>query len=172
MPQDVAVAFIETVLLIFVVSVVTKKVEGNEKMLDILTLAGIILVIGSLIYIQAKPYPMDYDASGALLVNPKSMMNDCFKACGAFLGYLIGSYIDRHYTHYEIPYGAKELPIMVAIGVGLTFSWKEYFSPATIIPAFGKHWGNFIARFIMLLFATWIWPIIITKTCKEFKTKK
>ena len=171
-PQDVAVAFIESALLIFIVSVVTKKVDGNDKVIDILTLIGIIFVIVSIIYIQVKPYPMDYDASGALLVNPQSMMNDCFKACGAFLGYLIGSYIDRHYTNYEIPYGAKELPIMVCIGVGLTFSWKEYFGPATFVAAFGKHWGNFITRFIMLLFATCIWPIIITKTCKEFTTKK
>ena len=164
-PQDVAVAMIESVIILYVVSLVTKKVEGNEKMIDILTFIGVGVVIASLIYIQVKPYPMDYDAAGKLLVEPSKMMNDCFKACGSFLGLLIGSYADRHYIHFEIPVGAKELPIMVAVGFGLTLAWKEYFGPATFGVAFGGHWGNFITRLIMLLFAMCIWPIVIRKTC-------
>lgn len=110
---------------------------------------------------------MDYDAAGNLLVNPSKMMNDCFKACGAFLGYLIGSYVDRHYIHFEIPAGAKELPILVCVGVALAFSWKEYFGPATFVLALGGHWGNFITRLIMLLFAMLVWPLVITRSCKK-----
>ena len=48
---------------------------------------GILFVIGALFYITRKPYPMDYTAEGELLVNPQSMMNDSFKACGSFLGF-------------------------------------------------------------------------------------
>ena len=166
-PQDVIVGFIESVFLIFIIRTVGKRAEGNEKLLDILTIVGIAFVIVSLIYIQVKPYPMDYDAAGNLLVNPSKMMNDCFKACGALMGFLFGSYADRHYIHYEIPTGHRNLPILVAIGVGLAFAWKEYFGPATVGLAFGGHWGNFIARLIMLLFAMCVWPIVIKKSCTE-----
>ncbi|MCR4589818.1 MAG: phosphatase PAP2 family protein [Lachnospiraceae bacterium] len=166
-PQDVVVGFLESILLIFVVSAASKKVKGNEKLLDMLTVIGILVVIASLAYIQLKPYPMDYDAAGELLVNPSKMMNDCFKACGAFLGFLIGSYIDRHYIHFEIPVGAKNLPLLVCVGVGLAFGWKEYFGPATVVAAFGGHWGNFISRLIMLLFAMIVWPVVISRSCKE-----
>jgi undecaprenyl-diphosphatase len=162
-PQDVLVGLLESVLVIFIVYTVSKKVEGNEKMLDILTLAGVLFVVAAIIYIKVKPYPMDYDAAGALLVDPNKMMNDCFKACGAFLGFLIGSYVDRHYIHYEIPVGAKNLPMLVSVGVAITFAWKEYFGPATVGAAFGGHWGNFIARFIMLIFAMCCWPLVIKK---------
>lgn len=165
-PQDVIVAILESVLILFAVSFISKKVSGNDKILDILTVIGVIVVIVSLIYIQVKPYPMDYDEAGKLLVNPSKMMNDCFKACGSFLGLLIGSFVDRHYMHFEIPEGAKNLPILVAVGVAITFSWKEYFGPATFGAAFGGHWGNFIVRLIMLLFAMIVWPIVITKSCK------
>ena len=165
-PQDVIVAILESVLILFAVSFISKKVNGNDKNLDILTVIGVIVVIVSLIYIQVKPYPMDYDEAGKLLVNPSKMMNDCFKACGSFLGLLIGSFVDRHYMHFEIPEGAKNLPILVAIGVAITFSWKEYFGPATFGAAFGGHWGNFIVRLIMLLFAMIVWPIVINKSCK------
>jgi len=164
-PQDVGVAFIESVLLIYLVSVFSKKLEGNERMIDILTLVGIVCVFVTIIYIQVKPYPMDFDASGALLVDPKKMMNDCFKACGACLGFFIGSYVDRHYIKYEIPFGAKELPVMTCVGFGLIMAWKNYFAPATIVAVFGGHWGNFIARLIMLLFAMIVWPLVISKTC-------
>ncbi len=164
-PQDVGVAFIESVIVLYVVKLFSAKVEGNEKLLDILTIIGFILVIASLIYIQVKPYPMDYDAEGVLLVNPTKMMNDCFKACGAMMGFLIGSFVDRHYMHYEIPYGAKELPVLVSVGFALTMGWKDLFAPATIVPALGGHWGNFIARLLMLLFAMCVWPVVIMKTC-------
>ncbi len=166
-PQDVVVAFLESVIIICVVSYSYKKIEGNEKLIDILTLAGVVLVIVSLAYIQLKSYPMDYDAAGKLLVDPKSMMNDFFKADGAFLGFLIGSYVDRHYLHYEIPFESKKLPLLVCVGVAIAFAWKEYFAPATIVAACGKHWGNFIARMLMLLFAMYIWPLVIKKECAE-----
>lgn len=165
-PQDVAVAFLESVLLLFVTGIVSKKVEGNEKLIDILTGVGIVVVIASLAYIRLKPYPMDYTAAGELLVDPSKMMNDCFKACGAFLGFLIGSYIERHYIRFEIPVGAKNLPMLVCAGVALAFSWKEYFGPATVVAAFGGHWGNFLSRFIMLIFAMCIWPVVIRRSCR------
>ncbi len=162
-PQDVIVGFIESILVIYIVSVAAKKIEGNERLIDILTFIGIVFVFASLAYIQLKPYPMDYDAAGNLIVNPQKMMNDCFKACGSFLGFLIGSYVERHYIHYEIPYGSKNLPMLVCVGVAIVFAWKELFASATIVAAFGGHWGNFIARLIMLLFAMCVWPVVIKK---------
>lgn len=161
-PQDVVVGLVESVLIIWIVGIVQKKLEGNEKLTDILTLVGIAAVILTLVYIMLKPYPMDY-VDGKLLVDPQAMMNDTFKACGAFLGFLIGSYIDRHYLHYEIPVSAKQLPMLTCIGAGIMFAWKEWFAPATIVAGLGSHWGNLIARMIMVLFAICIWPLVIKK---------
>ncbi len=166
-PQDVFVAFIESVFVIYVVSRVSKRVEGNEKVLDILTVLGIVAVIAALAYIQLKHYPLDYTSDGTLLVDPQKMMNDCFKACGSFLGLMVGSYVDRHYIHYEIPFGSKNLPVLVCVGAAITMAWKDLFAPATIVLAFGGHWGNFIARFLMLIFAMVVWPLVIRKECKQ-----
>lgn len=166
-PQDVLVAFIESVFVIYVVSRVSKRVEGNEKVLDILTIVGVVAVIAALAYIQLKHYPLDYTSDGTLLVDPQKMMNDCFKACGSFLGLMVGSYVDRHYIHYEIPFGAKNLPALVCVGAAITMAWKDLFAPATIVLAFGGHWGNFIARFLMLIFAMVVWPLVIRKECKQ-----
>ncbi|MCR4927124.1 MAG: phosphatase PAP2 family protein [Lachnospiraceae bacterium] len=171
-PQDVIVAMAESILIIFIVGLVYKKVEGKEKTIDILTFIGLLAVIASILYITLKPYPMDYTADGSLLVDPKKMMNDCFKACGALTGYLVGSYIERHYIHYEIPFGSKNLPVLVFIGAAIALAWKELFAPATIVAAFGSHWGNFAARLIMLLFVMCIWPMVIKKQCSEIAAKE
>ena len=109
---------------------------------------------------------MDY-VDGNLLVDPNKTMNDTFKACGAFLGFMIGSYADRHYLHYEIPEGARELPMLTCVGAAIMFAWKEFFAPATVVAALGGHWGNMMARFIMVIFGVCIWPYIIKRECSR-----
>ena len=165
-PQDVLVGFVSSVIIIAAVGIVEKKVESNEKAIDILTIIGAATVLLTIVYIIVKPYPMDY-VDGQLLVDPQKMMNDTFKSCGAFLGFLIGSYLDRHYLKYEIPASAPALPILTWIGAALMFGWKEWFGPATIVAALGGHWGNLIARGIMVFFAMTVWPMVITRVCGE-----
>lgn len=165
-PQDVIVGMTESILIIWIVGMVQKKIDGNEKRADILTLVGVIAVILTLVYIHIKPYPMDY-VDGKLLVDPYKMMNDIFKACGAFLGFMVGSYADRHYLHYKIPEGSRSLAMLTCVGAAIMFAWKELFAPATIIAALGSHWGNMAARFIMVLFGVCIWPYVIRKGQKD-----
>ena len=169
-PQDVIVGFFESVILILIVGIVQEKVSGSEKMADLLTLAGIVLTAAVLVYIQVKPYPMDY-VNGVLLVDPNEMMNDTFKGTGAFLGFLAGSYVERHYIHYQIDFTAKCLPLMTCIGAAAMFSWKELFAGATIVQAMGPHWGNFTARCLMVLFAMIVWPLCINKAIEAEKSK-
>ncbi len=161
-PQDVIVGFIEAAVVILVVGAAQEKINGNERTLDILTIVGAAAVVGALLYITQKSYPMDY-VDGKLLVDPAKMMNDSFKSCGAFLGFLLGSYVERHYIRYEVPTGAKNLPILGFVGFLIAFSWKEYLAPATFVAALGGHWGNFVARFILWFFVVAVWPLVIRK---------
>ena len=165
-PQDVIVGFSATLIIILIVGFVQPKIDGDDRKLDILSIAGVLGVIATIIYILVKPYPMDY-VDGVLLVDPNKMMNDTFKACGAFTGLLAGSFVERHFIRYEIPTGAKNLPVLGFVGFMIAFSWKEYLAPATLVQAFGGHWGNFIARFIMWVFVVALWPLVIKKFAVE-----
>ena len=161
-PQDVIVGFLESCLLIYVIGLIGRRIDGDERLIDILTLAGVFVVIATLIYITYKPYPMDY-VNGELLVDPAKMTVDCFGACGGLLGLLTGSYIERHYIHYEIPKGYDNLAILSCIGLGITLAWKQWFAGATIVAAFGSHWGNLLSMMVMLFFAVVLWPAVIMK---------
>ena len=168
-PHDVLVGFGVSVVLIIVVGFSQKKLEGNQKAVDILTFAGIAAVLGVLIFVMFKPYPMDYDANGNLLVDPQRMMNDTFKACGGIIGLMIGSYIERHFIRYEVPAGAAALPVLTCVGFALMFAWEQLFAPATIVQILGKHWGNMLAYGIMVIFAVALWPLVIRKACRSEK---
>ena len=161
-PQDVIVGFSEALILILIIGAAQKKINGDERMLDILSLAGIAAVVCTIIYITMKPYPMDY-VEGVLLVDPAKMMNDTFKGCGALLGLLIGCFIERRWIRYEIPQGHPALPVLAAAGLGIIFAWDQYFAGATIIPLLGAHWGRFVAYALELIFAVAAYPAFIKR---------
>ena len=166
-PQDVIVGFFETALLLFLVLFAGRRLEGRQKRLDLVCLAGIVLIAASLVYILVKPYPLDYTADGSLLVDPAKMMKDTFNGCGGILGLVVGSYIERHRIRYEIPVGHPNLPIVTAVGAGIVFAWSEYFSGATVVLLFGRNWGNFAEGFINVMFITAVYPLVIRRLCPK-----
>ena len=161
-PQDVLVSFVETSILILVIGFVAEKINGDETKLRILSVIGVVAVIGTIIYIVFKPYPMDY-VDGVLLVDPAKMMNDCFKGCGGLLGLIVGSYIERNHIHYEIPKGSDTLPLYAGIGLGIAFAWNQYMGSAIFVTAFGDHVGRLVSAFILTMFTVALWPYIIMK---------
>lgn len=92
---------------------------------------------------------MDY-VDGNLLVDPQKMMNDTFKACGGLSGFLIGSYIDRHYLNYEIPVSEKasNLPMLTCIGAAIMFPallWTGKTLYGWMCSSSGKHYEDYNA---------------------------
>ena len=59
-PQDVLVGLTEGIVLIIIIGIIEKRIYNNSKALDIMTLVGILVTIGVILYITYKPYPMDY----------------------------------------------------------------------------------------------------------------
>ncbi len=55
------------------------------------------------------------------------------------------------------------IKLTVCAGAALGFAWKEWFDQATIVAAQGDHWGNFISKMILALFAVCVWPLMIRK---------
>ena len=168
-PQDVLCGLLESLFLIWIIGKAFAKFDGNDKAIDVFTIAGILFVILTLLYITMKPYPMDYVA-GKLLVDPKVMMNDSFSACGGFTGLLLGSWIERKKIHYVIPHGSRKLPLLTCVGSAIAFAWLELFAPATVVLAFGPHWGRFVARLILVVFALVLYPLVIRKACAKEAT--
>ncbi len=161
-PQDVLVGFLATCILVYVVGLVQEKIKDNEKLKDTLTFAGFAVVAIAIVYVLFKPYPLDY-VDGELLVDPTKMQKDFFSGCGGVIGLLVGSYIDRHYTHYKIPYEAKNLALLSGVGLGIVFSWKTYLAKPVLVAALGANVGHMLSAFLIVMFGIVIWPMVIMK---------
>ena len=161
-PQDVVVGFLEGLAVILVVGKVSDYLKGKDELIDKLTYLGIVLHIVFVVYIVFKKYPLDY-VNGVLLVDPIEMQKEMFGGCGGILAILVGSYIDRHFLHYEINFNSKNLPVLTAIGAILMIAWRSILSPALLVKPFGVQWGFYLEMFIMLMFAVVIWPMVTKK---------
>ena len=165
-PQDVIVGFTETAVIVLIAGFVQKKVNGNSDLADKLTICGIVLAVGAIIYVQLKSYPMDY-VDGALLVDPEKMKKDLFKGVGGLIGLMIGSFIERHYIKYTIPKGSDTLPVMACVGTALIFIWDQFLEGITFKVWFGNNWGGLISAFIMVILAVDVYPLAIMKSAKK-----
>lgn len=170
-PQDVLVGLAESILLVLFAGFLMRWMDGDDKKINIMTIAGVVFIAATLLYINLKAYPMDYiiaeDGSQILRVDPIKMQKDTFHGCGGLLGLLVGSLIERKYVHYEIPKGSAVLPLMAGVGLGLVFAWEQYFAAVTVIAAFGANWGNLVSGFLLTVFAVAVWPVVIKRFCSQ-----
>lgn len=83
--------------------------EHQDK--DVLVMGiGVTIALVAAIYVANKPYPMDYDANGELLVDGVKMANDTFKAVGWLSAFLVGWILEKRYVGFstEIPSAAND----------------------------------------------------------------
>ena len=158
-PQDVLVGFGVSVVLIIVVGFSQKKLEGNQKAVDILTFAGIAAVLGVLIFVMFKPYPMDYDASGVLLVDPQDMIRGGYEAIGGFLGILLGSYVETKYICFRIEGLLKEQKIKRAVAGSIVVFLLLGIGKAILPGLLGIMPGSLLGRFIPYFTASAVYPL-------------
>lgn len=102
-PQDVCVAMLISVVVIFINTKFLYPILVERKNAELYFMIGaIVLGILLILYICFKSYPMDY-VDGALLVDPKLMQIDAFKATARMLAFFIGYFIEARFAKFEIP---------------------------------------------------------------------
>ncbi|MBQ9317061.1 MAG: phosphatase PAP2 family protein [Atopobiaceae bacterium] len=99
-PQDVVVGLIEGCVFVALTNRVLPWIEAKEGHDAQATVAGVLATVLFLVFVTVKPYPLDY-ADGQPLVNPADMIDSCYKAAGAFLGILLGWFIERRYVRFQ-----------------------------------------------------------------------
>lgn len=95
-PQDVLVGFGSTALMLYCGNVIERWSDRDSWKRDrIILTAGMVLVVAAFFYYRLKPYPMDYQADGSLLVDYRKMMPDSFEGLGFVASYVICRIFER-----------------------------------------------------------------------------
>ena len=164
-PQDVCVGFILGILSLYISSKLINFLENNPKKENLTLIILFIIGAASLIYVNVKPYPMDY-VDGKLLVDPVKMTEDAFGDIGGFLALIIAYYIERNYIKFkETGLNFKGI-ILNVIGL-LILSWLIYSLKPIMVGMFGNHWGLLVRRVIIMFFIVVIWPFVIKLSSKK-----
>lgn len=171
---DVCAAVIEGIaVLIFNALIINWLVKKDESYADspdsenksgrnrlILMIIGLLFILVSMIYIEFKPYPMDYDASGQLLVDPYEMITDCYTGAGMFSGFLIGWFIEKRFIDYHLPKKKSQRGYRFVFGtLGLIIVYLAL-APLITIP-FGEHASHFIKYFLVFFWVTGVYPALV-----------
>ncbi len=118
-PQDVIVALLLAALVLFVVNALMNLLDKKPEADVWILLGGAVLCVLLAVYGCFKPldtYPQDYNAAGALIVDPAKMAVDSIKNAGMGLGFFIGWFIERRLIRFSCDVGWKENVIRYLFG--------------------------------------------------------
>ncbi len=160
-PQDVIVAFVEGVAFIALSTMLVQWFELHREYDTTALVVALVITAAFLAYVAFKPYPMDYDSTGTLIVDPIEMQVDCFKSAGAVLGFAVGWFLERRYLNFEANLSLKDpKAIAVRMVVGLAVVLIFYLVPG-VLPRLGADERIYqFFKYVCLLFAaTYVAPV-------------
>lgn len=156
-PQDVLVGAAAGMLEMFFVFKLMQWLVKHPEKDWIIALSGIGLFIFLAIYAALKPYPVDYDADGKILVDGAKMANDTFKGVGWGCAFLIGWILERRFIKFSTEVSVFEKLIRIVTGL-LCF----YIISLIIVPLLKScipgPAGTIISCFIQMFFVTFVFP--------------
>ncbi|MBQ3455882.1 MAG: phosphatase PAP2 family protein [Synergistaceae bacterium] len=159
-PQDVIVGILLGVLSVYighkVFAYLDKHPENDAKVMIIFALMGIL----TMVYITYKPYPMDYNADGKLIVDPVKMQIDSWGDAGAFAPFILAWYVESRFVKFE-PTGFNVKGVILCIVGMIPLHYIIWNLGGVMQGILGPHAGKLASKSIMLFYIVVFWPIVI-----------
>lgn len=159
-PQDVIVSIILAAALLFAFRALLDWVDKNPDKDWIVLVAGAAICLALILYASLKSYPVDYDAAGEMIVDPKKMSADSFKNAGMGLGFALGWFLERRFIKFSSGGSVPARIVRYAVCAGIYLLLKEYAAPLVsgLIPGGA---GKACEQFVLILYITAGAPVII-----------
>ena len=163
--SDVLVGMLIGIVSLFIIIKVEKYIEDNPNKDIYVLIFATLMVIGILLYVSFKSYPMDY-VDGQLLVDPEKMKRNSFTCPGLFYGTVIAWFLERRYLKLDIS-GTKYQKIMrIVIGTILLVAWSNI-----IVSGIGGIINTHLFSFILQVFEPIIFIFVYPLTWKKLHLK-
>lgn len=164
-PQDVLVGALIAVVAAFIIDKVLDYIEANPNRDWIVVLIATVGVIALLAFIYFKQYPMDYDANGQLIVDPKKMTINGFIDPGRFYGIILGWFIERRFINFEIKKTTYHKVLTCILGSILyIFFWTAICDPIGKAISFGPVY--FLLQAVCQVVFMTLYPWAVSKLYK------
>ena len=161
-PQDVAVGATLGLVMVFLGIRAWEWIDEKPGRERIIPLAGVALTALFLLYINLKSYPLDYDASGKLLVDPAKMMKDGYKDAGRILGVSLGWYLERRYVRFSMDVPVLTKVTRCGVGALIIMLYEMAVMPA-VTGAVSAGWIGFVLTFVELMVLMALYPLCFSR---------
>ena len=159
-PQDVFVAIAVTVLSLIATAKLFAYLDDHPEKEDWLLLGGFLFCWAGIAYITFKPYPMDLNAEGKLIVDPQKMMNDGYGDLGKMIGFIIARFIEKRWIGFKPLERNWKSAVLCLAGLVPMVLLKNHFSPL-VRQWLGPHWGKLVFSVIYAGYAIAVYPLVL-----------
>ncbi|MBQ9000841.1 MAG: phosphatase PAP2 family protein [Eggerthellaceae bacterium] len=161
-PQDVIVGGLAGLLVMWLTYRLMQWVEAHPEKDMMVVCVGVGLAIAVAAYAGLKPYPMDYNAEGKLLVDGAKMANDTFKGVGWCIGFLVGWILERRFVGFS-----TDVPMMTRV-TRLAIGLLGFYVISLILLPLVKVWiagaaGALVTCFLQMLYLSFLFPWCIKR---------
>ena len=161
-PQDVLVGAAAGILVMWLTVKLMEWVKIHPEKDLFVVCIGVGLAIAVAIYAAVKPYPVDKDAAGKVLVEGAKMANDTFKGVGWCAAFLTGWILERRFVQFSTDISMVKRFTRLAVGLLSYYAVSLIFVPAV------KNWisgapGTFVSCYLQMLYVAFIFPWILKR---------
>ena len=161
-PQDILVGLCCGVIVMWLTSKLIEWVDKNPGKDIMIMCIGIGISVAVAIFAAVKPYPVDYDEAGNILVDGAKMAVDTYKGVGWCVGYLAGWVLERRYLNFTTD--VSMMARMTRLATGLL----SYYAVSLILNTLLKGWipgvaGTIVTCFVQMFYVTFIFPCCIKR---------
>ena len=161
-PQDVLVGAAAGILVMWLTVKLMEWVKIHPEKDLLVVCIGVGLAIAVAIYAAVKPYPVDKDAAGKVLVEGAKMANDTFKGVGWCAAFLTGWILERRFVQFSTDIPMVKRFTRLAVGLLSYYAVSLIFVPAV------KNWisgapGTFVSCYLQMLYVAFIFPWILKR---------
>lgn len=159
-PQDVLVGLLSGLAVMWLAGKLLAWV-GQHPEKDIMVMCiGIAIAVAVAVFAAVKPYPVDYDAAGNLLVDGAKMANDTYKGAGWCIGFLAGWVLEKRYIGFS-----TDIPMMTRL-TRLTTGLLGYYAISLILLPLLKQWvpgagGTVVSCFVQMFYVSFLFPLCV-----------
>ena len=159
-PQDVLAGIVAGSLVMFLTVKLMQWVKNHSEKDLLVVCIGVGLAVLVAIYAAVKPYPVDTDAAGKVLVDGAKMANDTFKGVGWCAAFLTGWILERRFVQFS-----TDISMMKRVS-RLVFGLLSYYVVSLIFVPAVKDWisgapGTFVSCYLQMFYVSFIYPWIL-----------
>jgi membrane-associated phospholipid phosphatase len=161
-PQDILVGSAVGVLVMFLTGRLLQWLESNPGKDVLVAIVGVAIAVVAAVYSATKSYPVDYDASGKLLVDGMKMANDTFKAVGWLSAFMLGWILERRYVGFTTDVPVQERFCRLAGGL-LGYYIVFLVAVPPITAALVGFSGTVVTSFLQMFYVVFVFPLLMTR---------